>query len=36
LKVEPVEDKLRKYKIKMATTCSDNEQQQDAKSGAEL
>jgi len=35
-KVEPVDEKLRTYKIKLATTCNKNRQQQEAKSNAEL
>jgi hypothetical protein len=34
--VEQVDEKLRKYKIKLATTRKKNEQQQDAKSNAKL
>jgi hypothetical protein len=34
--VEPVDEKLKKIQIKLATTCNKNEQQQDAKNNAEL
>jgi len=34
--VEPADEKLRIYKIKLATKCNKNEQQQDDKSNAEL
>jgi hypothetical protein len=34
--VEPVDKKLKKIQIKLATTCNKNEQQQDAKNNAEL
>ena len=35
-KAEPVDEKLKKIEIKLATTCNKNEQQQDAKNNAEL
>jgi len=37
LKVEPVDENLRRLKIKLATTCKKNEQQQQgAKNNADL
>jgi hypothetical protein len=36
LKVEPADETLRNYKIKLATTCNKNEQQRGAKNNAEL
>jgi hypothetical protein len=36
LKLEPVDEKLRRYKIKLATTCNKNKQQQDAQNNTEL
>jgi hypothetical protein len=36
LKVESVEEELRRCKIQLATTCNKNEQQQDNKNNAEL
>jgi hypothetical protein len=35
LKAEPVDEKLRRYKIKLAATCNKNEQQQDTQNNAE-
>ena len=36
MKVEPVDEKLRRYKSELATKCNKTEQQQDAKNNAEL
>jgi len=36
MKVEPVDEKLKKIQMKLATICNKKEQQQDAKNNAEL
>ena len=36
MKVDPVDEKLKKVKIKLATICNKNEQQQDGKINAEF